>query len=367
MEKPRTQRQIGIYRNRVMTVISEQKFVLNEDDLKVIEKKVLQGKRYFFIVLNRNENGKIVSRFLKIPKNNSKLLMDPFTRQIRFSIYIKENTSLKTRGVVEYNYNIKKGVPFVIMETFPKENSKIGFIEGNNNTENLGEKEARSVMTSLQVIHDIDYKTLPKELKKALKVKTLGEGYDYIVKTVRGSLNIRVLPLDAKNNKKEPLHLVLERRLGEVDFKKRVINLLKKIEPIIDTKENQGFFIVHGDMAPNNLYVYDNGDVELLDFEWFGRFKNRSVAMVYDFGNFRARSWRNKAFRDSLDKTLLEIYKKRNQERLGQAIICLSILRAIVFSGFFENYKWEKQSTEIETERRRLTENEIKKIWEFNF
>lgn len=368
MEKLPNQRQQKIYINKILRVLNEQNFIINNDEITQIKEKTSNGRRYFFMVLKRNENGVIVDRFVKIPQNNSKKLLEPFARQIEISLYLKKHTDIKTRGVINYNYNPKNGIPFVIMETFPKSHSKIGFIEGNNGTELLGSVEAKNVIVDLIKFHDIKFDTLPKNLQEIIKTKNRGDGYSYIKKSVNNAFAKKIFPLDAKNNKTELLHSLLERRLGIDNFKKKINNLIDKIEPLAEEKMNQGNFIVHGDMAPNNLYIFDDGKVEFLDFEWVSRFSNRLVAMVYDFGNLRARSWKNKLFRDELDRNLLEIYRSKDEEVMGKAIICLSILRSnIRFSGYFENYPWEKQKLIEETQRRKIAEEELQKIWEFGF
>jgi hypothetical protein len=157
----------------------------------------------------------------------------------------------------------------------------------------------------------------------------------------------------------------LERRLKIENFKEKVIDVMDKLSPVVDQKQNQGKFIVHGDMAPNNLYVFENGDVEFLDLEWVSLFDNKVVGMIFDFGNMRARSWKNQAFRKFLDEELINLYKEKKEEKLAKIIICLSILRSnIRFSGYFENYDWDKQTLAEETKRRKTAEEEIPLIWE---
>jgi hypothetical protein len=137
------------------------------------------------------------------------------------------------------------------------------------------------------------------------------------------------------------------------------------LEPIIDLKRNREISLVHGDMAPNNLYVFDTGDVELLDLEWVGTFENKAIAMILDFGNLRSRSWSNETFRRALDAVLIETYSLQGQEELGKAIVQLSILRShSLLSGCFENYERAKQEDLIQTKRRNSTEQDI--LYVFN-
>ena len=176
-------------------------------------------------------------------------------------------------------------------------------------------------------------------------------------------LNKKVKPLDGKG-KAELFHKVLERRLGISEIKNKTKKLLALLEPIIDSEQNRFVSIVHGDMAPNNLYVFNSGDVELLDLEWVGTFKNKAIAMILDFGNVRARSWSNEKFRNALDNVLITTYSKIGQEKIGRAIVQLSILRShIQLSGFFENYARPKQKDPLQTRRRKQTEHDIAKAF----
>lgn len=360
-----THKQQESFQKRILKVLREQSFILDEREMDLIKRRS-NNSRYFFMVAKRIEDGKQVDRFIKIPQNKTKLLLGPFERQIKFAEYIKNHTNLKTRGIIKYNLDNKKGMPFAIIETFPSEKSKIGFIEGSDKVEMLGVREAKNIIHDLEVFHSIDFNKIPKELKKVIRIKTKGKGFDYVKKSVKNSLSFKVFPLDSIGNKKILVHKLLEKRTGIKDFKKIINETLNKIESRVNEKRNAGRYVIHGDMAPNNLYVYDNGEVEFLDLEWVSLFENRIVAMVYDFGNMRIRSWKNKKFREALDSELIRVYKERGEEDVARLIIGLSILRSnVIFSSFFENYPWDKQMLETETERRKVAEEEIKMIWQY--
>lgn len=357
MKKISLRNQQTKYRERVYRVLQEQHFIVGNKEKKLVRERTSNGRRYFFMVAKRVEGGKVVERFVKVPENNRKKLLLPFERQIEFAKYVKAHKIINTRGVISANCDPKRGIPFAIMETFPVGHSRIGFIEGNKGAELLRAREARRAIDQLKKFHAIPVKSLPPKLKKLLKVYQ-GD-YRSFRRNVFRYLNKKVRPLDAKRGA-EPFYRVLERRLRVSDLKGKVAALLDRMHPIIDSKKNKGTFLVHGDVAPNNLYVFDSGDVELLDLEWVGTFKNRAIAMIRDFGNLRARSWINEGFRKALDAELIKAYRLRGQQELGEAIVQLSILRShIHLSSFFENYKWAKQKDPIQTRRRKSTEGDI--------
>ena len=349
------------YQNRVYKVLAEQTFVIGNAERKIIQKRTTNGRRYFFMVAKRTEGNKTVERFIKVPENNTKKLLLPFQRQIEIAQYIKAHRVVNTRGVVASNYDPKRGIPFVVMETFPTKKSKIGFIEGDKGVELLGVREATQTINQLHKFHSISIQSLPARLKKILK--TYPGDYKSFRREIFRHLNKKVKPLDGKG-KAELFHKVLERRLGISEIKNKTKKLLALLEPIIDSEQNRFVSIVHGDMAPNNLYVFNSGDVELLDLEWVGTFKNKAIAMILDFGNLRARSWSNEKFRNALDNVLITTYSKIGQEKIGRAIVQLSILRShIQLSGFFENYARPKQKDPLQTRRRKQTEHDIAKAF----
>lgn len=348
------------YRKKVYKLLEKQNFIISNKEKKIIQERTSNGRRFFFMVAQRLEDGKPVARFVKIPKDNSKKLLTPFKRSIEFARYVKERHIIDTRGVIAFNYDPKKGTPFVVMETFPTDKSKIGFIMEDRGTELLSEHEAHRIVDQMERIHTIPVKSLSPKLRKTLQMYR-GD-YRSLQKDILRFLNKKVQPLDAP--KREAFYIVAERHLKIRNFREKIKALLTQLQPIIDSKQNRVTALVHGDMSPNNLYIFDSGDVELLDLEWVGIFNNKAIAMVLDFGNLRARSWSNEKFRDSLDSALIKIYRQQGQEQLGKAIVQLSILRShLQLSSCFENYKLPKQKIPLQTRRRKATERDIIKAF----
>ena len=347
------------YQNKVYKVLREQKFVINKREEKLIQKRTTNGRRYFFMTGKRKEKGELVERFIKIPANNTQKLLLPFKRQIEIAKYIEKNNVISTRKVVASNSDPKQGVPYVILETFPTGRSQIGFVERDKNVNLLGTKEAKNAIDQTLKFHSISPESLPSKLKSLLEVYP-GD-YKNLRLRILKYLNKKVNPLDGKNQP-EPFHKVLERRLGMEDIKNKIKELLVESRSIIDSEVNHTASLVHGDLKPDNLYVFDSGEVELLDLELVGISYNKAIAMMIDFGNLRARSWNNKKFRETLDKELLRIYNSRGQEELGKTVLKLSILMPhMVISAYFEDYEPAKQRKYLETRRRKVTENDIKK------
>ena len=349
------------YERKIINVLTNQNFIMGDSEKRLIKKRTSNGRRYFFMVAKHIEGNKIIERFVKVPENNTKKLLLPFLRQIEIAKYLKSKQIINTRGIIASNTDPKNGVPFVVMETFPTDYQKIGFIDGNKGVELLSAREATHTIDQLIKFHSIEIHSMPSKIKKILKIYP-GD-YKSFRRGIFRSLNKKVLPLDG-GIKPEEFHIVLQRRIGITEIKLKTKELLARLEPVINSKDNQIVSIVHGDMAPNNLYIFDSGDVELLDLEWVGLFKNKAIAMILDFGNLRARSWNNKKFRGALDNVLISKYKEQGQEELGKAVVKLSILRShLLLSGFFENYTRAKQIDSIQIKRRESTEQDIIKAF----
>ena len=349
------------YEMKVMKVLGEQGFILGDKEGEIINSRINNGRRYFFMVANRKEGDRLVERFIKIPENNTKKLLLPFERQIEMALYLKSNNIINTRGVIDFNVNPKQGTPYAIMETFPFNKDKIGFIENNNGVEFLTKVEAQKTIDQLVHFHQIDIASLPEPLNSKL-IKNKGD-FKSFKRDIIKFLNKKVKPLG--NTESEYFYKVLEKRLGITDIKSKLTKIIDSFKTYIETDENNTLTLIHGDMAPNNLYIFDSGDVEFLDLEWVGTVPNKAIAMIYDFGNLRARSWKNKDFRFELDKALLNNYKNVGKEKLGEIIIKLSIIRSHSrLSSYFENYDWAKQEIPNEMERRNQTEQDLKMVFE---
>jgi len=347
----------------VRALFDERHFSIPPEDEALLAEQIREEERYITLVGKHQEGENVVERFLKIPVNDNPKVDEPFRRQIELSRFLKEKGHIRTRGAIEANTDRQTGTPFAIMETFAEGEAKIGFIASYEDMELLTKKEARSCIETLEKLQSIDVKSMPEGLSEILQKFDLDvEG---LLKDLIGELDSKVVALDSPGQKEEPYHEILNRRLGIENFKERVAQLLEHWKEVIQKEDGKGQFMVHGDLSPTNLYVYDNGDVEFLDWEWAGVCPNKAISTIIDFGNLRARAWNNRKFREALDKELIETYKKHGQEKLGRAIVSLGILRShMSLAGFFENYDLKKQRKEEETQRREATETDIVRAWE---
>lgn len=344
---------------RLMNAIG---FTVDPEDEEDFKEQIRNEERFITVVGNRTENGKTVERFLKIPVSDNLEVDEPFRCQVLVGRFLKERTQIKTRGVVKANTDRAAGMLYAIMETFGKDEAEIGFIAGPEDMKLLTEREAKSCIETMFQLQGIRVEGMPKDVRESLA--DCGAMYDDVAENILETMDEEVTALDSPRESSEPYHQVLNRRFGTKSFKENVQELLEYARSIIEQEDDGEPTLLHGDLSPDNLYVYNNGEVEFLDHEWTGFSRNRAVATLYDYGNLRARAWNNPVFQNALDDELLSAYRERGEEKLGKAVVSLGILRSHAgLSKFFENYEPRKQKRAKEKERREATERDIPKAW----
>lgn len=290
----------------------------------------------------------------------------PFRREIGMGKFLREE-GFETTGVLEGNANLSEGTRYAIMDSpegawFPSSFEDI---------EKLTPGDAKASLETLEAMHEIDIQKIPAETKPFLQDRGGDyEGYtDDVINILdeEGIVSEDTLPegaLDRESGLALPFHEVMNRRFGIHDFKERVKKLLDYLRNTIETQRGENGFLVHGDLAPNNIYHKRDGGVGFHDLEWMGICDNRALATVFDVGNLRARAWNNQEFRDALDANIIARYTQKNQEEVGRAVVALSILRShLALAGFFENYDISKQRKTEEKERRNNTEADLLEAW----
>lgn len=321
------------------------------------------GRRYAYTTCKHWEKGTLMRRFLKFPVDRSRKNLELFTRSVEFAKAIKKGGRIKTRGIIKANTNASRGPLFSLVETFPPGRARVGFIKHSGvGSDAIGRKEAKSCVRNLILLHEMRPTLLPRRLKRLLR--RFDGTYGHFSREVGRFLNARV-SANRSSKRGVPFSRIYGQRMGIPDFRERVIRLMRYWKKLYVANEERGTFFLHGDMSPSNIYVYDSGEVELLDFEWAGKCNNPIAAMVVDFGNLHARAWNAPSFRRGMEEALIRQYVKRGKEDAGRAIVSLGILRShLLLSGFFENYPIKRRKEPFEAKRRKNTEKDLLRVWE---
>ena len=121
----------------------------------------------------------------------------------------------------------------------------------------------------------------------------------------------------------------------------------QKIEKFIEgLEEERGRrIVVHGDLAPNNVFFAEDGRVIFLDWEYVSLNPNLTLASTFDFANFYLRCWQNPKFQKHFRERFLETKVSRSRLTLG-----------VVFLGVSQLYHlWRKREEEKEYLKRHIS------------
>ena len=346
----------------IRDLLQEKQFSINPRFNEYFAHEIENTDRFVTIAGHQRDGEQRTERFLKIPVD--KELDEHFKRQVELTNFLEQDGSIPIRRIVDANVDRAQGLPFAIMETFDESDARIGYISSYEGGELLAEKEAKGTIEALKKLHEVDFADAPPELLESLK--QFAGNYEEFRDEIMEIINQKVKPLDPPEGKKKELfHETLGRRFGTENYQAKVQELLRYWQAAIQASMKEKPILVHGDLGPGNIYVYDTGEIEPIDYEQAGVSTNEIIATVIDFGNFRARAWNSPEFQESLDSAILDDYKSRDKEEVGKAIVSLGILRShMLLSGFFENYPLPKQREEEQAERRKATEDDIIKAWE---
>lgn len=346
---------------KIDSLLGRLSFNLSVDERNLLLKRIRDGdNRYGYVVGARLENGEEVRRFLKVLVRNDFRTHKLFARQIFFTQFLKQSGALPTRGVLAYNINPLRGPRFAVFETYEK-GDKIGFLDSFEEMRGLTENHARTCAKALHSFHNLNISQVSPKLRFVLQ-RSWGS-FSRLRKFLKYYMKKKVVPVDT--GKREVFEKVLSRRLNVDNFGQRASELLDNWESVVNDKRNEGRYFVHGDLAPVNLYVHDDGGIEFLDFEWVGVSSNKALALIKDYGNLRARSWNNRTFRKAMDEEMIRICSEENSKDFARAVVSLSILFSHSgLSSAFENYPAEKQQEKIQRERRESTENDLPVAWQ---
>lgn len=346
----------------VISSIPEQAgFELTGGEKEKLKQQWTDKKRYCYTTGSRKEAGGHTQRFLKILNRRDLKTYFLFARQVYFTEFLASTGILTTRKIVAKKMSPFAGAQWAVFETF-EHKARIGFIEHADEMKALTVREGERCGHELYALHHLPVEQMPWQLR--IIMKRFPGSYNEMKKRLDEKLRKQV-HLEADPHRYESHARRLGQRLHIDDFEDKARQLLEHWRAIIEAPEHHGIFFVHGDMAPNNLYVHDNGDIEFLDFEWVGITYNRIKALVTDFGNLHGRAWNNRVYQDALCRALISCFAKDGMEEAGKAVVSLGILFSHTgLSGAFENYPADKRDLPFEQERREVTEKLLRKSWD---
>jgi len=297
------------------------------------------------------------------PENDA-TIKEHFKRQVRVQEFLDERTDFPVTEILDSNTHEESG-PLYSLVNWYDAGEGVGFLREVGDQEKLTDEHAQIAIVAIRSLHN--QKEIPSELISVLDKRVAYRDFDGFRENLRQIFDRRVVGAGSFHSPEGSSYAeLMARKTGSVDFTGQVDALIDSSRAVIEEYQGKGVHLVHGDFAPNNIFLGDgyNSDKFIgLDFEWAGGSENEVLAAIYDFGNLHARSWNNPAFQDALSREMIASYTAHGREDVGRAVVSLGILRSHMNLGsYFENVPPDKE-VDVEIKCRQETEKALPKAW----
>lgn len=322
--------------NSIEKILTKENFEYTREDIEKLLKGNQKGIRYGNMVLLRNENGQKIKRFLKIMLDGNWKTFKPFERQVRVSIALNEDTHYKSPTVKVIDSFLKFPIPYAIFET-REDGPNFGFMNDTPKSyENFTDKEMSNLINTIYNFHlsgrDMDENIWQYTGNVSSNIKTYQKEIETLLKQVITHKKIDGTVIE------DTVENILKTYFQTKNLYEKIIKEFRK--NFIKIKNENRKYLVHADMQIDNLYKHKDGSIELLDFEWVSKTNSPSLAIMYDYGNLRARAWSSTKFQEMLDSKMLEIGKKHYDENNVKTGLNLGLLRSsMIMSRFHLDFK----------------------------
>lgn len=321
-------------------ILKKENFFYKPKNIEKILNGNQKGTRYGNIVLERNENNQKVKRFLKIVIDGKLKTSKLFIRQVKITDTLNRDTKINFSTVALIKSYLNYPIPYAIFET-REDGENFGFMHDKPYFyEKFSEKEMYNLVNTIYSFHNTGDNISSNIWKYTRDIKS---NINYYKKESSKWL-------DKKITHKLINGEIVEKRVRELltlytniqNIEKIIMNIFdKNWQYVNNSMTNNKHYLIHADMQIDNLYKNSNGSIELLDFEWVSKSDNPVIAIMYDYGNLRARAWSSSSFQFMLDKIMLEVGKKYYEDiNIIKAGLDLGILRsALMMSRYHLDFK----------------------------
>jgi thiamine kinase-like enzyme len=313
----------------INSILIKEGFMYTSQDIENLLKGNQKGTRYGNIVLERNEDSHRIKRFLKIVINGKFETYKLFIRQVKITEALHKNIKITSPTTALIKSCLTFPVPYAIFET-REDGEDFGFMHDKPSFyEKFNEKEMYDLVNTIYSFHNTGTSINPNIWKYTRKMTS---NINHYKKESQKWLKTKIIhkSVDGKIVEKKVEEL-LTLITGIQNIKEIIMGIFdKNWQCVINSKVNNKYYLVHADMQIDNLYKHQNGTIELLDFEWVGKSDNPVIAIMYDYGNLRARAWSSKQFQEMLEVTMLEVGKEYYNIEIIKAGLDLGILRSSI-------------------------------------
>src|SRR3989344_831099 len=335
----------------ISNIFKNEGFIHVSQDIENILKGNQKGVRYGNVVLTRNENGQEQKRFIKIMIDGTLRTFKLFRRQVEVANALDKDDKFSLPTIEAVKYSLNSRVPYAIFET--RENGEnFGFMHDSPSFyEKFSEKDMQNLVNTIYSFHNVG-SSINKNIWKY--TQNISSGISHYKKQIQKDFNQNIThkSADGKLIEKSVKEL-LEKYIGLKNIDNLVMGMVEKNWKYVNSSQTKNkYYLVHADMQIDNIYKHKDETFELLDFEWVGKSDNPVIAIMYDYGNLRARAWSSPPFQSMLDRTMIDIGKKYYDDvNIINAGLTLGILRSGVIMcrfhlDFINTVKKDKRTEE---------------------
>lgn len=291
--------------NRIKSILDSEGFVYKSEDIDNLLKGNQKGVRYGNAVLIRNEEGGPQRRFLKIVIDGTYRTFKLFKRQVEVTRALANDSNYKFPKLRVEKVSFKLPLPYAIFET-REDGEGFGFMHDRSEYyDSLTKAEVLNLVRVIYGFHKSGLSLDEKLFKYTQKIDSSSRRYE---KELKKDLSRKIVHKNIGGEiQKGTVEALLEQYTGIKDINNKILSSFKENWANISSKRSNNKYLVHADMALDNIYKHIDGNFEPLDFEWVGVTDNPAVSIIFDYGNLRARAWSSAKFQSMLDEAMLEI------------------------------------------------------------
>lgn len=337
---------------QIESVLKKEGFSYTNDDIENLLKGNQKGVRYGNAVLSRNEGGTNYFRFFKVILDGKWRTYQLFRRQVRITEALHKDKRFTSPTMSVLRFSFTPPLPYAIFET-REDGPGYGFMHDRPESyDNFAEQDMRRLVEVLYTFH---LSGLETELGTLKLTRHISSDLRTYMKEFNKLFDTKITHKTKEGREvTQKVEQLLITYTGKSDIRSKIMRIFENnFNNIEKSKIKNGLYLVHADMQIDNIYRHPNGDFEFLDFEWVGRTDSPVVAIMYDYGNLRARAWSSLTFQKMLDKMMLDVGQKfyPNETEMIKAGLVLGTLRSsLMMSRYHLDYintvKKDKRSEE---------------------
>ncbi|MGH7141732.1 MAG: hypothetical protein ACREGH_03820 [Minisyncoccia bacterium] len=321
---------------RIGDILKKEGFVYSDRDVASLLQGNQKGVRYGNTVLPRNEGGAQQKRFIKIVLDGKWKTYRLFKRQVKITAALHDDKKYTFPTMAVIRYSLMPPVPYAIFET-REDGDGFGFMHDSPAFyERFTEADMQQLVGVMYAFHRAGFTVEASTLKLT---RPLSSKISFYKIEFEELLDTKITHKTKEGQEMtKSVEELLVSYTGMEDIRLRIMQMLERCFTEVEaSKTSKGFYLVHADMQIDNVYKHTNGDFELLDFEWVGRADNPVIAILFDYGNLRARAWSSPSFQQMLDKIMFEEGAKiypNSAEMIRSALTLGSLRSSLMMSRF---------------------------------